>query len=65
MPDDKSKVGESDRSKVAGNQDYELSDFAQQYGLSSEEARKLVERFGNDREKLYAAAESLKLQRRS
>jgi hypothetical protein len=60
MPDDKSKVGEPDRSKVAADQDYEVSDFAQKYGISSDEARKLIERFGNDREKLYAAAETLK-----
>jgi hypothetical protein len=36
MPDDKSKVGEPDRSKVAADQDYEVSDFAQQYGISIE-----------------------------
>jgi Protein of unknown function (DUF3606) len=60
MPDDKSKVGERDRSKVAADQDYEVSDFAQKYGISSDEARKLIERFGNDREKLYAVAETLK-----
>jgi hypothetical protein len=61
MPDDKSKVGEPDRSKVAADQDYEVSHIAEKYGISSEEARKLIERFGNDREKLYSAAETLKL----
>jgi hypothetical protein len=61
MPDDKSKVGEPDRSKVAADQDYEVSHIAEKYGLTSAEARKLIERFGNDREKLYSAAETLKL----
>jgi hypothetical protein len=59
MPDDKTKVGEPDRSKVAEDQDYEVSHLAQQYGISNAEARKLIERFGNNREKLYAAAEML------
>jgi hypothetical protein len=52
MPDDKSKVGEPDRSRVASDQDYEVSHLAHQYGISIAEARKLIERFGNDREKL-------------
>jgi Protein of unknown function (DUF3606) len=60
MPDDKSNVGEPDRSKVAADQDYEVSHLAESLGISSAEARKLIERFGNDREKLYAAAETLK-----
>ena len=65
MPDDKSKVGEPDRSRVAADQDYEVRHLAEQYGISSAEARKLIERFGNDREKLYAAAESIKLGRQA
>jgi hypothetical protein len=59
MPDDKSKVGEPDRSRVAADQEYEVSHLSEQYGISSAEARKLIEHFGNDREKLYAAAEML------
>ena len=60
MPDDKSKVGEPDRSRVAANQDYEIRHLAEQYGISSAEARKLIERFGDNREKIYAAAETLR-----
>lgn len=60
MPDDKSKVGEPDRSKVAADQEYEVNHLAQQCGISSSDARKLIQRLGNDREKLYAAAELLK-----
>ena len=36
MPDDKSKVGEPDRSKVAKDQDYEVSHLAQEYGISKD-----------------------------
>jgi hypothetical protein len=59
MPDDKSKVGEPDRSKVATDEDYEVNQLAQKYGISSAQARELIERFGNNRENLYAAAEML------
>ena len=65
MPDDKSKVGEPDRSRVAADQDYEVSHLAETLGISIAEARKLIERFGNDREKLYAAAEMLKQSRQT
>ena len=61
MPDDKSKVGESDRSRVAADQDYEVSHLAETLSISSDEARKLIERFGDDRDKIYAAVETLKL----
>jgi Protein of unknown function (DUF3606) len=60
MPDDKTKVGEPDRSKVAKDQDYEVSYLAHELGISSEQARKLIDRFGGNREKIYAAAETLK-----
>ena len=54
MPDDKSKFGEP------ADQVYEVSHVAQKYGISSAKARKLIARFGNDREILYAAVETLK-----
>ena len=60
MPDDKTKVGEPDRSKVAKDQDYEVSYLAHELGISSEQARKLIDRFGGNREKIYAAAATLK-----
>ena len=60
MPDDKSKVGEPDRSKVAKDQDYEVSYLAHELGITSEQAPKLIDRFGGNREKIYAAAETLK-----
>ena len=60
MPDDKSKVGEPDRSKVAKVQDYEVGYLAHEFGISSEAARKLIDRFGGNRERIYAAAAMLK-----
>jgi hypothetical protein len=53
MPDDTSQKGEPGRSN-------EVSRLAQKYGVSSADARKLIKRFGNDPEKLYAAAETIK-----
>ena len=35
MPDDKTKVGEPDRSRVAANQDYEVGYLASKYGHQS------------------------------
>ena len=54
MPDDKN------RSKVAKDQDYEVGCLAHEFGISSETARKLIDRFGGNREKIYAAAATLK-----
>jgi hypothetical protein len=59
MPDDKSHVGEPDRSRVAGDQDYEVRYLAEKHNLSVEQVRKLIARFGNDQEKLEAAARQL------
>ena len=59
MADDKSNVGGQDRSRVSAEQGYELDYFAQKHGISREQARDLIERIGNDREKLDAAAERL------
>ena len=60
MPDHKSKISGPDRSRLASEQDYEVSHIAEKYGISTAEARKLIERFGNDREKLDVTAETLK-----
>jgi hypothetical protein len=59
MSDEKSNVGRSDRSRVAGDQDYELDHFARKHGISREQARALIEQHGNDRATLDAAAEAL------
>ena len=59
MPDDKSKVGEPDRSRVASDQDYEVSDLALKHRLSQAQIRALISRVGNDRMKLDRAAKEL------
>ncbi|MGA0595411.1 DUF3606 domain-containing protein [Enterovirga sp. CN4-39] len=60
MPDSKSKTGKADRSKVAGGQGYEVRYFAQKHKIPKDQAQKLIDRIGNDRDKLNAAAEKLK-----
>jgi hypothetical protein len=62
MPDDKSITGGGDRSRVAGGEDYEVDYFARKHGISSEQARELIGRIGNDREKLDQAAQALSKQ---
>ena len=59
MPDDKRNVGEPDRSRVAATQDYEVQYLAEKYGLSHDQARELIARVGNNREKLDEAAKGL------
>ncbi|MBQ1478601.1 MULTISPECIES: DUF3606 domain-containing protein [Sphingomonas] len=59
MTDDKSKQGQQDRSRVAGEEPYEVAYFASKHGLSQGQARELIERIGNDRAELDAAAEKL------
>ena len=59
MPDDKSKRGKADRSRVAKNEGYEVNYFANKHGITRESARKLISKIGNNREKLNAAAEKL------
>jgi hypothetical protein len=59
MADDKSKRDNRDRSKVAGSEDYEVRYLAEKTGISSAEARDLVDRFGNDRELLLHQAQQL------
>jgi len=64
MADDKTKTGGGDRKRVAEDQGYELSYFARKHGLSTEEARKIIKRVGNDREKLNAEAAKMTADKR-
>lgn len=59
MSDNKTIVGEPDRSRVAGGERYELQHFASRHGISTDEAKTLIERFGNDRETLEREAAKL------
>ena len=60
MPDDKTKVGKPDRSRVSADQDYEVQQFAEKHGLSPQQVRDLISRVGNSREKLEQAAKQLR-----
>jgi hypothetical protein len=60
MADDKTKTGKPDRSRVAGDEGYEVGYFARKHGITTEQARALIERIGNDRASLDAAAQKLK-----
>lgn len=60
MADNKSNRGGRDRSRVASGQGYELGYFARKHNISRDQARELISRVGNDREKLNAAAERIK-----
>ena len=60
MADDKSNVGGADRRTVAGGEAYEVSYFAAKHDITSEQARELIARIGNNREELDAAAQKLK-----
>jgi hypothetical protein len=60
MADNKAKRGGGDRSRVASAEGYEVRYFARKHGISSQQARELIGKVGNDRTKLNAAAEALK-----
>ena len=55
MPDTKTQVSVSDRSRITADQEHEVSNLAQKYGLSKAQIRQLISRVGNDREKLDRA----------
>ncbi|WP_010161922.1 DUF3606 domain-containing protein [Sphingomonas sp. PAMC 26617] len=60
MADNKSKRGAADRRQVAGGEGYEVNYFVRKHGIIKDQAHGLIQRVGNDREKLNAAAQKLK-----
>ncbi len=60
MSDDTNDRGAQDRSRVAGEQGYEVRYFAEKHGISVEQAQQLIDRHGNSRDELDAAAERIK-----
>lgn len=59
MPDDPNKTDYRDRDRVAGKQDYEARYFAQEAGISVQQAEELIERFGHDRDTLLRQASQM------
>lgn len=60
MADDKSKRSGQDRARVSGEEGYEVEYFARKHDLTAQQARDLIEKVGNNRAELDAAAEHLK-----
>ncbi len=54
MADDKDLRGRQDRSRVAGDEDYEVQYLANKLGVSEEEVRTAIHAVGNDRKKVEA-----------
>jgi hypothetical protein len=59
MTDDKSKTDNRDRLRVAADEDYELDYLVERAGITREQARELIKRYGNDRETLMKHARNL------
>lgn len=59
MADDKSKIGKQDRDGVAANQHHEVTVLADKFEISMEQARDLIERYGNNRAILEQEARKL------
>ena len=59
MPDDKSKKDNRDRMRVAGSEDYEVDYLVEKAGITHQQARDLIKRYGNDRETLMRHARNL------
>lgn len=52
MSDNKDLQDGRDRTRVAGNEDYEVSFLAEKMNVSAEEVRKAIREVGNNREKI-------------
>jgi len=64
MADDKRKRGAPDRRTVSGKEGYEVAYFARKHAITLDAARRLIEKVGNNREKLNRAAIAMKKRRR-
>jgi hypothetical protein len=60
MADDPKRRGGQDRDRVSGSEDYEVQYFARKNGITPEQTRELIRRFGNDRATLTREAQKLK-----
>ena len=59
MPERESKPGGPNRKDTGDDKGYEVDDLAKKYGLSNDQASRLIRQIGSDRAKLEAAAEKL------
>lgn len=56
----RSQLGGPDRNQIAAAERYDVQHLAERHGISTDEARELIERFGHDRDVLDREAEKLK-----
>jgi hypothetical protein len=59
MADDKTRSDGRDRAKGAGGDDYQVRQLADKMGITADEARNLIRRYGNDRKKIEEAVKKL------
>ena len=60
MTDETARRGEADRKGVPESEGYDVAPFARKHGITLEEARAIVQRFGPSRSRCDAEAEKLK-----
>jgi hypothetical protein len=48
VPDDKSKPGGQDRTRISLNEDYEVRDWSKKFGVSPDELKAAVKAVGSD-----------------
>jgi hypothetical protein len=60
MADDKTNQGQPDRSRVAAEQQYEVSYFADKHGITLEQARYIIRKAGTSRADADAAANGVR-----
>ncbi len=60
MTDDKSKRDFRDRDRVSAGEEYEVRHFAEQNGITMEQAHDLIKKHGNSRAALTEAAKALR-----
>ena len=59
MPERESQPGGPNRKRTGDDKGYEVDDLAKKFGLSNDQASRLIRQIGSDRAKLEAAAEKL------
>lgn len=60
MTDDKTKRDFRDRDRVSADEEYEVRHFAEQNGLTTQQAMELIKKHGNGRDVLTRAARELR-----
>ncbi|MCV3210027.1 DUF3606 domain-containing protein [Mesorhizobium sp. YC-39] len=60
MADDKSKRDFRDRDRISGDEDYEVEYFANKVGITADQVKELIAKYGSDRETLEREAKALR-----